>query len=157
MDFEINQRGNLIIPAPRAAQRVKAFALAALISYLTWWLNGFDISEWDLSPGVLVGIGVFGIAILFVLSWTGKDLEFDDVHQRVVRGKKTIAKYSDIRHVEIHEGEPDEPDYRVTLQLLGRRRYQLFDTDDEADASLNAATIARAIGKPVVAAFGKRS
>ena len=113
------------------------------------WLNGAGAAlEEFLSLKEIIGFGILGIVFLFLYLQFESELEFDDTTQRVTLGSTVIAEYRNIRQIEIIQDEDDQK-FTVTLRLGETRRYDLFSTSSDADASLNAATIARAVGKAV--------
>lgn len=155
MDFVFNKRGNLIRPASRFLHLLQSVCWSAAITYVLSYVNGFDVAEL-FSSELLVGFTVLTVLALGIISWFSKDLEFDDARKCVVQGRKVIVKYSEIYQVEIRRGKNDGAgEFRVCLRVGATRVYDLFYTNSETDASLNAAAVARAVGKSVVLTNGR--
>lgn len=150
MELEVNERGNLFVPSSRLMPMLQSCAISAAIFYVSTWLNGIDLLEEFPSPAIAIGFLALCVVVAYLLLSIQSDLEFDNSRQAVVKGRRIVTTYQQIRQVEIRTGTGDEPRYTIALRLGVSRIHFVLGTEDETSASLDAASIARAVNRPVV-------
>ena len=150
MELETNERGNLFVPSSRLVPMLQSALISAAVFFINSWLNDVDLEEFLPSLPIVIGAIVLGVVTFHLLLSIQSDLEFDDSRQQVMKGKRVIAPYHQIRQVELQHGQGDQPRYRIVLRLGVARAYVVLETENETTASLDAASIARAVGKTVL-------
>lgn len=149
MELEVNDRGNLFVPSSRLVPMLQSTLISAVVSYFFGWLNGVDVLEELPSPVAMLGFLVLCVVVTHLLLSIQADVEFDSSRRQVVKGRKVITPYDQIRQIEIRRGQGDEALFTILLRLGISRSYVVLYTEDEATASLDAAAIARVVGKEV--------
>lgn len=149
MELEVNERGNLFVPSSRLVPMLQSSLISAAMFYFYSWLNGVDVVEDFYAPAPVIGFVVLFVVVAHLLLSIQADVEFDSARQQVMKGKRVIAPFHQIRQVELRKGNGDEALYTILLRLGISRSYVVLYTQDETAASLDAAAIARAVGKEV--------
>jgi hypothetical protein len=149
MELDINDRGNLFVPSSRLVPMLQSTLISAAVFFVSSWFNGVDFEEHFPSPAMVIGTLVLGVVTAHLLLSIQANVEFDNSSQQVVKGKKVIVPYHQIRQVELQRGQGDEPGYTIKLRLGASRSIRVLTSNDETGASLDAAEIARTVGKPV--------
>jgi hypothetical protein len=149
MELEVNERGNLFVPAPRLAPMVWVIALSVAAFYLLGWLKSEAMPGIFASPPIVLGVLLMCAVAAHWLLGMQTGLEFDNSRKQVMKGRKVITPYHQIRQVELCRAEGDDAGYTIRLRLGPSRSYPVLATMDETSASLDAAEIARAVGKEV--------
>jgi len=153
MPLEINAHGHLYLGIPRIRYVIAAvlLGLAALL-FATWIakdpVGGGEFPNWfRIFSLIFCAVSAIGFGW-----WSayGSPLEFNARLKCVVRGKRTIARFADVDHVEILEKQAVRyVFYRVRLRLKRSRSIDLGPKRSQFDASTMAADIARVMDKPV--------
>lgn len=150
MELEVNDRGNLYVPSSRFVPMLQSALITAASFYFFSWLNGVDPLEALPPPITLVGFLLLCVLVAHLLLSIQADVEFDSSRRQVMKGKKVITPFDQIRQIEIRKDQGDEALFTILLRLGISRSYVVLDTQDETAASLDAAAIARVVGKEVV-------
>ena len=153
MPLDTNARGNLYVEIPRILYLVSALVLGLAALLFAAWIAKDPAGRAEFPNEFRVFSLVFCAASAIGLGWWsayGSPLEFDERTRRLVRGKRVIAGFADVDHVEIVEKRAERfVFYRVILRLKRSRNMDLGTQRSQIDASTMAADIARVIDKPV--------
>ena len=101
------------------------------------------------SPPIVIAFVVVYAVVAHLLLRMQTEIEFDNSRAQVRKGRAIIATYDQIRQIELQRDDGDELRYTIVLRLGAVRTFEVLHTQDETSASLDAALIARAVGKQV--------
>jgi hypothetical protein len=152
MALETDDRGHLILEIPRVQYRICALLLGLAALLCAAWAAGFaddaGLAHWfPIAALVFCATGAIGFGWWSVY---GMPLEFDADRKCLVRGRRVIAGFADMDHVEIMEKRAHNfIYYRVSLRPTRSRPIVFATGRSEINASIMAAKIATAVDKPV--------
>lgn len=150
MELEFNDRGNLIVPASRVQALLASVALTLVFAFVDIWFHlDFDTEDTLSTMSFITAIVVVATTIYHLHRlWLG-DLEFDAKSRLVKRGKRVLVRFDHVLAVEIRERDGRNAGFSVVLRTGRIRHHVVLDDVDPTTASLDAATIARVLDKPV--------
>jgi hypothetical protein len=153
MPLETNARGHLYLGIPRIKYVISAALLSLAALLFAAWIANDPVGGGGLPGWFRMFSLIFCAASAIGFGWWsayGSPLEFDERLKCLVRGKRTIARFADVDHVEILEKRAvNYVFYRVILRLKRSRNMDLGPQRSQIDASTMAADIARVIDRPV--------